>query len=90
MEERCKGFTKSGKQCKNKNGLVNGYCKLHADQAPAAKTDDIDEKPDPFYEHDQTDFSDCDEFGKGAKTFYVVAAILVLVMIVKLMQKNGD
>jgi hypothetical protein len=90
MEDRCKGVTKSGKQCRNKNGLVNGYCKLHVNQAPDPKTDDMDEKPDSVFEHDHPVFSDSDELSKGAKTFYIIAAILVFIMIVKLLQKNGD
>lgn len=37
MENQCKGTTKTGKQCKVKNGLKNGYCRLHQDQTAATK-----------------------------------------------------
>lgn len=31
--ETCKGTTKSGARCRATVGLVNGYCRLHRDQA---------------------------------------------------------
>ncbi|MBD3316684.1 MAG: hypothetical protein GF344_12920 [Chitinivibrionales bacterium] len=33
MEEQCKGITKSGQRCKNRRNLVDGYCRVHRDQA---------------------------------------------------------
>ena len=37
MENQCKGTTKAGVRCKVKNGLKNGYCRLHQDQATIKK-----------------------------------------------------
>ncbi len=91
MAEQCKGLTKSGKQCRNKNGLVNGYCNLHVKQAPDNKIDDDEEKPKTVFEDENPvcdDFEECNNM--GAKAIYVVAAIFVLIMMVKLLRKNGD
>jgi hypothetical protein len=36
--EQCKGLTKSGSRCKNTNGLVDGYCRLHRDKMEDMKS----------------------------------------------------
>ncbi len=36
MEEQCKGITKSGNRCKIRVNLINGYCRIHQDQAASA------------------------------------------------------
>ncbi|MGD9201734.1 MAG: DUF5763 domain-containing protein [Chitinispirillia bacterium] len=36
MENQCKGMTRKGTQCKVKNGLKNGYCRLHLHQDEAS------------------------------------------------------
>ena len=89
MAEQCKGLTKSGSQCKNKNGLVNGYCNVHSDQAPEKKADSFDEKPEPMFENSNPAYDDFEGINNGSKTMYVVAAIIVLLVLVKLMRRNG-
>lgn len=89
MAEQCKGLTKSGKQCRNKNGLIDGYCNLHGDQAPQKKTDSLNEKPEPMFESDTPAFDDVEEEINGNKAIYIIAAIVVLLMLVKIMRKNG-
>ena len=89
MAEQCKGFTKSGNRCKNKNGLVDGYCNLHRDQAPEKKTGGFDEKPGPTFDNDNPAYEDFDDVNNGTKAMYVIAAVIVLLILVKLVRRNG-
>ena len=36
MDERCKGVTKKGTQCRITRNLMNGYCPLHINQAESS------------------------------------------------------
>jgi hypothetical protein len=38
MEEQCRGVTKSGRRCRNRTNLVDGYCRVHRDQAVSHET----------------------------------------------------
>jgi hypothetical protein len=45
MEEQCLGITKSGNRCKIRVNLVNGYCRIHQDQAGNAGAQSRDAAP---------------------------------------------
>ncbi len=80
---QCKGITKSGNRCKITRGLVNGYCRLHRDQAPPAEedykdTDSADEKPRNNYSHDERSFADvATDVNQGVSTIWLVITALV-------------
>jgi len=80
--EQCKGITKSGNRCKNLQGLVNGYCRLHKDQAPDAEADRIDEEPRDNFQGDERSFADvASDVNKGVSTIWlVITALLSLIL----------
>lgn len=41
MEEQCLGITKAGARCKIKTNLVHGYCRIHQNQAPKNKNEQM-------------------------------------------------
>ena len=80
--EQCKGITKSGKRCKNTQGLVDGYCRLHRDQAADDRSDVTDKKTHDDYPDDERSFTDvASEVNNGISTLWLVATVLLSVVI---------
>jgi hypothetical protein len=76
--EQCKGITKSGNRCKNTQGLVNGYCRLHKDQAPEGDDVRTDEKPRNTYPQDERSFADvASDVHQGVSAIWLVVTALV-------------
>lgn len=80
--EQCKGITKSGNRCKITQGLVNGFCRLHKDQAPDAEADRIDEEPRDTFQGDERSFADvASDVNKGVSTIWLVITALLSLII---------
>ena len=78
MEEQCKGITKSGKRCKIKQGLVNGYCKFHSDQDPGSRDNTIDEAPKDDYQKDENIVADVAyDVNKGLSTIVLIFIAII-------------
>ena len=81
MEEQCKGKTKSGKRCKIKQGLVNGYCKFHSDQYAEKEDKGIDENHENDYLNGERTVADvADDVNKGLSgTVLIFIAIITFI-----------
>lgn len=82
MEEQCKGITKSGNRCKIKQGLVNGYCRLHIDQDTGSKRKTINEDNNYSDEKRERDITDvASDVNKGLTTILLIfTAILSFII----------
>lgn len=90
MENKCKGITKTGKRCKNKNGLVNGYCKLHVDQAPNAKVTGTEKEPkNDYQENDSTVTNVVTHVNRGLSAFILLIIALISIIILMLVKGNN-
>ena len=89
MEKQCKGKTKSGKRCKFKQGLVNGYCKIHKDQDTEKEENVINDTPEDDYQADDNTFEDvaCD-VNKGLSGFALIF-IAVFTFLIFMFFKRG-
>jgi len=80
--EQCKGITKSGNRCKITQGLVNGFCRLHKDQAPAVEADRVDEEPRDNFQGDERSFADvASDVNQGVSTIWLVITALLSLII---------
>jgi hypothetical protein len=78
MEEQCKGITKSGNRCKIKQGLVNGYCRLHTDQDPGNQRQTIDKDFEELNEKRERDITDvASDVNKGLTTIMLIFTALL-------------
>ncbi len=80
--EQCKGTTKSGNRCKNSQGLVNGYCRLHGDQVPASEKITSDEEPRDIPREEDLSFTDvASDLNKGVSTIWLVITVLLSIIL---------
>ncbi len=79
---QCNGTTKSGNRCKNSQGLVNGYCRLHKDQAPAPETNTADEKPPDSSRDEESPFTGvASDVNSGVSTIWLVITALLSLLL---------
>lgn len=89
MEEQCKGITKSGNRCKIKQGLVNGYCRLHVDQDSGTQKKHVNEDFDESSDKKERDITDvASDVNKGLTTILLIFTAL-LSFIIYLFFKRG-
>lgn len=80
--EQCNGTTKSGNRCKISQGLVNGYCRLHGDQAPAPEKDTVKEEPRDFPREEELSFTDvASDVNRGVSTIWLVITALLSLLL---------
>ena len=82
MKEQCKGITKSGNRCKNSQGLVDGYCRLHKDQASDGTVDEAEEKTRNDDLEDERTFADvASDVNEGVSAmFLIITAVLSIIV----------
>lgn len=82
MEEQCKGKTKSGKRCKIRQGLINGYCKFHKDQDTESEDKSINDTHEDDYQNEEKTFEDvaCD-VNKGLSGFVLIFIAIITFII---------
>ena len=82
MEEQCKGKTKSGKRCKIRQGLVNGYCKFHSDQDTEREDKGINEPLEDDYNNSEKTVADvASDVNKGLSgTVLIFIAIITFII----------
>ena len=82
MQEQCKGKTKSGKRCKIRQGLVNGYCKFHSDQDTEREDKGINEPLEDDYNNSEKTVADvASDVNKGLSgTVLIFIAIITFII----------
>lgn len=82
MEEQCKGKTKSGRRCKIKQGLVNGYCKFHSDQDTEREDKGINEPLEDDYNNSEETFADvASDVNKGLSGIVLIFIAIITFII---------
>lgn len=75
---QCKGTTKSGKRCRATVGLVDGYCRLHRDQASTMSQGPQPQAENPRVPSGSGEVESAREEGNLAWTFVVAVASMLL------------
>ncbi len=79
---QCKGTTKSGNRCKITTGVVDGYCRMHIDQAPATENEPVNEELHDIPREEELPFTDvASEVNRGVSAIWlVITAVLSIIL----------